>query len=273
METKNCEGASVTRFFGKIFEIRPIAQDKVKHIGRRLKSVREVAGLTQAALAARLGMQQSAVSRIENQSDIRMSTLRQYIEGLGATLRIDARFEGRHLASYGLEMGDFDFDSVDDNQLVLPIVGDDHFPAVRDVVFSVKPYYSQKIESGEKTVELRRRFPADVPPGTIALIYSTSPTSALTGIAEIEDVVVKSSAQIWRDFRSVACIEKSDFDDYFAGVERACAIKLRRARALRRSLPLNELRERFSFEPPQSYLYARPQLREAISYECAEVPD
>ncbi len=262
----------MTHFSGKVFQARPARDDGEEHIGRQLKTVRQFAGLTQVALAERLGMQQSAVARIESQADIRVSTLRQIIESLGGTLRIDAQFKPTSRI-VRLEETNFDFQAVDEDQLTLPIVGEDHFLPRRDVVFSIRPQYSRRIETGEKTVELRRRFPADVPEGTIALIYSTSPTRALTGIAEIEGVVVDTPESIWSRFQGKACIEKPDFDTYFAGTERACAIKLRRARPLRRSLDLSELRERFSFEPPQSFLYAKPDLREALIYECAEVPN
>ena len=259
-------------FSGKVFEVRPGARDAGTHIGRRLREVRESAGWTQISLAERLGLHQSALSRLEKQSDILVSTLRDYIEGLGATLRIDANFNDPHERVTRFEEAPFEGQTSDD-QFVLPIIGEDRFVPKRDVVFSIRPQYSQPIVEGVKTVELRRRFPVDVPVGTIALIYSTSPTRALTGIAEIGGVVKASPSEIWASFEKEACIDRKDFDAYFAGVESACAIKLRRARPLRRSLHLAELRERFNFEPPQSFLYAKPQLRQALNYECSEIPD
>lgn len=262
----------MTYFTGKVFSARPAVDGDEQHVGRRLKAARKLAGLTQMELADRLGMQQSAIARIESQADIRVSILRQVIESLGGTLRIDARFKTTSRIAR-LDEWDFAFQSVDDDQLTFPIVGEDYFPPQRDVVFSIKPQYSGKIEAGEKTIELRRRFPVDVPEGTVALIYSTSPMRALTGIAEIEKVIVDTPRTIWSTFSDKACIEKPDYDAYFSGVDRACAIKLRSARPLRRPLGLNELRERFSFEPPQSFLYAKPGLREALTYECAEIPD
>lgn len=259
-------------FSGKVFKVRPGVGGPGTHIGRRLREVRESAGWTQVALADRLGLHQSALSRLEKQSDILVSTLRGYIEGLGATLRIDANFNELSERITQFEEAPFEGQTSDD-QFVLPIIGEDHFIPRRDVVFSIKPQYSQPILDGTKTVELRRRFPTDVPGGTIALIYSTSPVRALTGIAEIAGVVKQSPSDLWTSFEQQACIARKDFDRYFAGVESACAIKLRRARPLRRSLTLAELRERFSFEPPQSFLYAKPELRQALSYECSEVSD
>jgi len=237
----------------------------MQHIGNRLKALRELAGLTQGELAGRTGMKQSALSRIEAQKDIRLSTLEAYVEGLGGGIQVSA------LLARAPVLGAIPKTSGDRRGLVFPLIDDDYFRERRDVIFSIRPKYSKKIESGEKTIELRRRFPANVPPGTVTLIYSTSPTCALTGVAEIEDVIVSSPAQIWRDYKRDACIEKADFDRYFSGLDRARAIKLRGARPLERSFELEELRERFNFAPPQSFLYTTPRLREALSHECAKI--
>ena len=159
------------------------------------------------------------------------------------------------------------------NQLLLPILNDERLPAARDVVFSIRPEHSQKIEQGLKTVELRRRFPSSVPPGTVALIYSTTPIRALTGIAEIATVLKYPPHRIWDEFAPETCISKEEFNSYFAGTEAGFVIRLRHARPLRRVLCLDELRQRFNFELPQSFLYVSPQLRESLNYECSEVPN
>jgi hypothetical protein len=48
--------------------------------------------LTQAQLATLLDMQQPAVSRLERQADMYLSTLRSYIEAMGGTLQLEAVF-------------------------------------------------------------------------------------------------------------------------------------------------------------------------------------
>jgi predicted transcriptional regulator/DNA-binding XRE family transcriptional regulator len=258
---------------GKIFEAKLSTTGRQEmQIGKRLRDIRQLAGVTQLELARRLNIDQTAVSRLEKRDDIRLSTLRGYIEALGATLRIDASFGDESARVWHLEEASFDHDYNDENQLVLPIIGDDRFPLERDIVFSIKPEHSEKIEKGLKTVELRRRFPTNVPSGTVALIYTTMPVRALTGIAEIARVLKCSTSLIWEEFAPEICITKEDFNAYFAGTEIGFVIKLHRARPLRRPLYLHELRQRFNFEPPQSFLYAPPHMREALSYECSEVP-
>jgi DNA-binding XRE family transcriptional regulator len=58
-------------------------------IGVLLKKAREEAGLTQDEIAKKLKTKKSAISRIENHSeDIRLSTLKNYVEALGKKLQL-----------------------------------------------------------------------------------------------------------------------------------------------------------------------------------------
>jgi hypothetical protein len=45
-------------------------------------------GLSQAAVGTYLGMNQSEVSRLERRRDMRLSTLRSYVESVGGRLRM-----------------------------------------------------------------------------------------------------------------------------------------------------------------------------------------
>jgi predicted transcriptional regulator len=239
-------------------------------VGRSLKALRELTGLTQTDLAKRLEVGQAAVSKIENRGDVQISSLKKYVEALGATLRIDAAFDPESPSAVRLE-GAFDFNLNDDDQLVFPIFGDEIFRPKRDVVLSVRPLYSDKIFEGKKTVELRRRFPIAAPRGTIAYIYSTSPVRAIIGSTEIDIVTKMPVTEIWRKFGKMAQITKVDFDDYFAGLKEGFALKISNARPFSRALNLAELRRRFGFEPPQSFLYATTFLRTALQDEYSDI--
>jgi len=60
-----------------------------------LYELRRMEGVSQVELAARLDVTQPAISKIENAEDWRLSTLREYVEALGADLEICARFPDR----------------------------------------------------------------------------------------------------------------------------------------------------------------------------------
>lgn len=70
-----------------------------------LKDLRKAVERTQEDLAARLGVGQDTVSRIERRSDILLSTLRRYVEAMGGELKLIASFPNRepliidHIAS------------------------------------------------------------------------------------------------------------------------------------------------------------------------------
>lgn len=240
-------------------------------LGLRLQNLRRLHGRTQLALAEQLGIGQTALSHMERRDDIHLSTLKAYIEALGGQLEIAASFPNAdaisligdsswHLNEAGISAG-----TGDRNQLSLPnILGPTQLPPSRDVIFSIRPVHAEKILDGSKTVELRRRFTGGVRSGTLALIYSTSPTCALTGSARIEEVQLLAVPELWEKHRAAACLEKKDFENYFSGLDNGYAIVLNSAKPLARPVKLPELRQRFGFEPPQSYQYIRPDLRALV---------
>jgi len=70
---------------------------------RTLRDLRRASGTTQAAVAEALGIGQDGVSRLEQRRDMRLSTLRKYVEALGGRLSVVAEFPGR--ASVALQSG------------------------------------------------------------------------------------------------------------------------------------------------------------------------
>lgn len=256
---------------GKV--VQAFASNGLEHaenVGPALRRLRQMSGLTQSAMAGLLKVQQSAVSKIENSSDTHISTVRKYVEALGATLQINASFSAN--TPLALQICDaFDVECGSEDQLVFPLLSDEPFKPQRDVVLSIRPQYSDRILEGKKTVELRRRFPVSAPSGTIAYIYSTTPVRAMVGHAAIRDVLKLPIEQIWTKFEDVALIERKHFDKYFEGLDFGYALCFDEVRSFSRPIPLSELRERFGFEPPQSFLYAKRDLRKALQNECAIV--
>jgi transcriptional regulator with XRE-family HTH domain len=59
-----------------------------------LDDLRKAQKLTQTAVAEQLHIDQGAVSKIENQSNMYISTLRGYIEAVGGKLELRAVFPG-----------------------------------------------------------------------------------------------------------------------------------------------------------------------------------
>jgi transcriptional regulator with XRE-family HTH domain len=59
----------------------------------RLYELRHAQAVSQAELAGRLEITQGAISKFEHADDVRVSTLRQYLEALGARLELVAVFD------------------------------------------------------------------------------------------------------------------------------------------------------------------------------------
>jgi DNA-binding XRE family transcriptional regulator len=62
---------------------------------KSLQELRQAHKLTQKGLATVLGVGQDSVSRLEQRKDLRISTLRSYVQALGGRLVIVAEFPGR----------------------------------------------------------------------------------------------------------------------------------------------------------------------------------
>jgi len=128
-----------------------------------------------------------------------------------------------------------------------------------------------KIIDGQKTVELRRRFPTDAATGSIALIYSTSPVQAIVGYALIKEVRRLPLDVMWREFGKAACISRQDFDRYFLGLSEGFAILLDDVRELGKPVKAKVLSDKFGFVPPQSYRYLGNEYRSLLKHEREEI--
>ncbi len=78
---------------GAAERLAELRQETLAEIG--LYELRRAQDVSQSELAARLEITQAAISKFENADDVRLSTLRHYIEALGGHLELSARFEDR----------------------------------------------------------------------------------------------------------------------------------------------------------------------------------
>ena len=60
-----------------------------------LRELRRAHRLTQKRMAEKLGIGQEGISRLEQRSDLLVSTLRSYVKAMGGSLSIVAEFPGR----------------------------------------------------------------------------------------------------------------------------------------------------------------------------------
>lgn len=122
-----------------------------------------------------------------------------------------------------------------------------------DILISLRPAYTKAILDGKKTVELRRRR-VHAAVGTWVWLYSKTPTARIEGIARIKHVHEGGLPDIWSEYSNQVGVSKGEFEDYFKGCRKGCAIVLAEARAIFPAVDLKTVRSQLGgFHPPQFF--------------------
>lgn len=132
----------------------------------------------------------------------------------------------------------------------------------RVLLISVKPRYAEGILDGTKTVELRRTRPS-LPDGSLVLLYSSTPTRAVVGWAQLLRVQEGSPQDIWQAIGDAAAIDHATFDAYFDGARAAYALELAEVVEATQPVPLSVIRA-IGVQPPQSWRYLPPHVSHQI---------
>ena len=136
------------------------------------------------------------------------------------------------------------------------------------LVFSIKPVYIDKILSGEKSIEIRRKFSKKWLGEKVSL-YSSSPDKALVGYAIIKNIIVDMPSTIWEKFNKNIGVNKQEFDRYTSDMDKIFAIFLDNVHAYQNIIPLSQISHliKKDLTPPQSYysLSKNKDWRDAIS--------
>jgi len=122
------------------------------------------------------------------------------------------------------------------------------------LLLAIRPRFAVAILNGDKTVELRRQRPAITPHAPV-LLYATSPTKALVGSARLAAVHADTLDNVWTLYGSCTGISRTEYYGYFQGTDTAVALTLTAVAPLTEPIPLNQLRDQYSLEPPQSYRF------------------
>jgi predicted transcriptional regulator len=83
---------------------------------------------------------------------------------------------------------------------------------------SIKRIYAERIVSGAKTIELRKR-PIGMELGDLILLYETAPDSIIRGGFIADKTVSLSVSKMWTEYSAVMGVEKEFYDSYFDNCE------------------------------------------------------
>lgn len=87
-----------------------------------------------------------------------------------------------------------------------------------ELLISIRPEHADNIVEGVKTVEFRRRFPAEERVrGATVWIYSTAPVREVIGLATVVSVERMETAALWHIYADQGAVSRSLFEDYSLG--------------------------------------------------------
>lgn len=121
---------------------------------------------------------------------------------------------------------------------------------MKAILLSIKPEYVDKILSGTKKYEYRKRL-AQIENCTM-LVYSTSPVMKVVAKVEICNTLSAAPSTLWEQTKNEAGISRSKYREYFKGCKTAHAYRLGKVEVFE---PPKELSEFNITVAPQSYMY------------------
>ena len=129
----------------------------------------------------------------------------------------------------------------------------------KNIILSIHPCHIEKIFSGEKAYEYRKKIPSDI---NNIVVYATSPIRKIVAVIEVDQIISDKPNIIWEKTKKQSGITKKFFLSYFRNHKLAYAIKLKKIHKLKCPIGLKELNIK---QPPQSYMYIGDLIEELYS--------
>ena len=121
---------------------------------------------------------------------------------------------------------------------------------MNNFLISIKPKYVNRMLSGEKSIEIRRRS-VNLPDGALLWIYATLPLGCILAVAGVEGIVTDKPHKIWSKYASQIGVGEDEYATYVRNCNRISAIKIRSIDKIK-PIPLSLLKSQVkSFHPPQ----------------------
>ena len=118
------------------------------------------------------------------------------------------------------------------------------------ILMSIKPEYVDKIFSGEKKYEYRKRLCKEKIDTII--VYSSSPIQKVVGELKIKQVLYNKKSIIWDKTNRYGGITKTKYDKYYENCDYAVAYEIEKAILYDKQKDLKDFNVRTA---PQSYVY------------------
>ena len=135
-----------------------------------------------------------------------------------------------------------------------------------DVLLSIRPEYTEKLFSGEKRYEFRKRKPKE----TIgkALVYESRRSRMIVGWFSVRTIHSGSPQDIWEKCKDHGGIEEENYVRYCNGNKIIHALEV--DQIVRFNPPINPFNVIPDFKPPQNFSYVADDLIHKASIESQE---
>lgn len=129
-------------------------------------------------------------------------------------------------------------------------------------MLSLTPQYANAVLSGQKTLELRRRF--TMQSVDTCAIYESRLRKAIVGVAEVGSVYHLRLSELWTLADGSAVLSYDDFCQYFNGLDFGFGIELMKPTKMHEPVAIREMYKRFRIRPPQSFCFAPTSLETQV---------
>ena len=125
----------------------------------------------------------------------------------------------------------------------------------KNLLLSIHVEYAKSIINGQKTIELRRKFPLFTREDKKKIfIYACSPISQIIGECDLKEVKKFSLKNLWNKTKAHSVINYYSFKKYFKNCDFGFALYLKNPIEYSRNKTLEEFFGKHE-PPPQSYRY------------------
>ncbi len=122
------------------------------------------------------------------------------------------------------------------------------------IIMSLQPYAYELMKSGTKKMEYRTRFRKRL---TIAVVYISAPVKAICGVVLMDKAIIGTPDRIAAIAEAHIKGNGASVYDYLKEKKQGIAIPITDFIELAEAIPLDELRAKYGFVAPQSYVGAK----------------
>jgi predicted transcriptional regulator len=138
----------------------------------------------------------------------------------------------------------------------------------------MKPQYAERILSGSKMVEIRKKF-SERWLGCKVVLYSSSPQKALVGEATVCSITKGTPDAIWTRFHAGLGCTRDEFSAYVRRAAEVNAIELDNVSPYKEPVSISQISHLLGLQadlrPPQSYCDLRPDNNKSAWARAAAV--